>query len=196
MVKYKIQEKLSRYVFLFILFCMCGWIYEVILEFIYGRGFVNRGFLFGPYLPVYGVGILVLMVGLKKLMAKKIAVGKVSVTPIVVFLAIMIITSIIEYITGFLLELFFAQRFWDYSYYPMNLHGRICLSASLRFGVGGVVFLYLLIPVFSKWIDKIPIRIRKNGAVVIVLLLVLDLAWTLYSASQNGFNPILSQPPV
>lgn len=166
----------------------------MVLAFIYGYGFVNRGFLFGPYLPLYGTGALLLIVTLERLMKQTIRIGKLKITPVIIFLSIIFITTALEYAVGWFLEVVFDQRFWDYSTYTYQLHGRICLSASVRFGLGGMLFLYILFPVFTKMIEKIPPRRRFLLSLCIIGILITDLIATLYISSRYGFDPVLAQP--
>ncbi|MGL5434484.1 MAG: putative ABC transporter permease [Lachnospiraceae bacterium] len=188
------QESFSRYIFLFLFFCMIGWIYEVILAIIYGHGFVNRGFLYGPYLPLYGSGALLLILFLHRLMKQDIRIRRMRITPLVIFAAIILITTALEYVVGLFLETVFHQRFWDYSTYNWQFQGRICVSASVRFGLGGMFFLYVLVPLFTKMINKIPARFRFVLSLIIVILLAADLILTLYFSSLYGFDPVLAQP--
>lgn len=190
----KWQDVFSESVLLFLFFDIIGWIYEVVLAFMYGHGFVNRGFLFGPYLPLYGSGALILIFVLGGLMKKDIRVGRINVKPIAVFLMIMLVTTTLEYVVGWFMESVFHQQFWNYSDYKWQLHGRICVSASLRFGLGGMVFLYILVPLFRKMLGKLPLRFRQVSAILIVILMAADLAATLYFSNLHGFNPALAQP--
>jgi len=190
----KVQKNISKYTVLFLLFSMIGWIYEVILAFLYGYGFVNRGFLFGSYLPLYGTGALLLIISLERLMKVPVRIGRRKVTPVLVFAAIVLITTALEYAVGWFLETAFNQRFWDYSTYRYQLHGRICLSASIRFGLGGMLFLYILFPLFTKMLEMIPAKFRFLLSLCIIGILIADLAATLYISSVYGFDPVLAQP--
>jgi len=190
----RVQKTVSKFTLLFLLFSIIGWIYEVVLAFIYGYGFVNRGFLFGPYLPLYGTGALLLIISLEKLMKHRFRIGGRNVTPAVVFGAIILITTALEYAVGWFLEVVFDQRFWDYSTYNYQLHGRICLSASIRFGLGGMLFLYILFPFFTKLFAKIPVSRRFILSLCVIGVLIADLAATLYISSMYGFDPVLAQP--
>ena len=111
----------SYYIILFLLFSFIGWAWEVGLCLILQQKFVNRGVLFGPWLPIYGTGGLFLYFLLYRL--KK--------HPIVIFLLAVIICSALEYLAGYMLEQIWGVRWWDYSDYFMNLHGHICLLFSL-----------------------------------------------------------------
>jgi len=115
------EYSVSQWVLLFFLYSFCGWCWEVFLYLVKERRFVNRGFLFGPILPIYGfgaVGILLTCVPVEGNMALVALVGTIA-------------ASLLEYVTGFLMESIFHVRYWDYSQRPLNLNGYICaLSAA------------------------------------------------------------------
>lgn len=169
-----INKKLTYLILSFILYAFIGWIYEVILEFYYGNGFVNRGFLFGPYLPVYGFGALLILLLLYKFSKKKIYLGKLNITPILVFILIFLITTIVEYITGTILDIFLQKRLWDYSHYAFNINGLVCLSASTRFAIGGTVFIYGLQPLFDKLINFMNVKLKNVLAYSILSVIIID----------------------
>lgn len=174
-----IWESAKRYFLCFFLYCILGWIYEVTLALIYGWGFVNRGFLFGPYLPVYGVGALLLLLCLKRFMAKKRYLGKVPITPVLVFLLVILITTVLEYCTGAALWAMFQKRWWDYSQDFMNLNGYVCPRTSIRFGFGGLFFLYVCQPLFEKAYRAIPQKVRGPLVYGIAAVMLADFALTL-----------------
>lgn len=165
-------EKFKIYFFSFMLYCFIGWIYEVILEFSYGNGFVNRGFLHGPYLPVYGFGALLVLFSIRNFSKKDIRLFKILITPFLTFILIFLLTSVVEYIAGTILDVFFNKRLWDYTNEFLNINGLVCLSASLRFATGGTIFLYLLQPLFEKFISKFP-KILDNVLLFILLSTIL-----------------------
>lgn len=144
-------EKFSTYFLYFIVYSILGWLYEVFLEVvIYKWGFSNRGLLFGPYLPVYGTGALFIIAFTKNLIHKKIKIGEVNITPLLVFIQVVIITTIIELIASYLLQWTTGGWLWDYTSYKIQFEGRICLSASIRFGFGGLIILYIIQPFLIK----------------------------------------------
>lgn len=167
------------FIILFFAFSVIGWIYEVILAILYGWGFVNRGFLIGPYLPVYGFGALVLIITLTPVMEKNLPIFGINAAPAVVFILIVIITSIIEYITGWAMEAIFDLRLWDYSSDWMNLNGYICPRTSIRFGIGGMFFLYVLKPFFIKIIGNIEPRIVRMTSYIIAAVMIADFVFAL-----------------
>ena len=156
-------------------YCVLGWCYEVFLEVVvYRWGFSNRGFLWGPYLPVYGVGALLILGCLRGLTKKPLRIGRVNVMPAVVFLAVVVLTTVVELIASYLLEWTTGGWLWDYTRYAIQWQGRICLSASLRFGVGGMVILYLLQPLLEKGMDRLGDRRRRIVFAVLFTVFVLD----------------------
>lgn len=169
----------SFYTCCFLVFCVIGWIYEVIWEFAIGNGFVNRGFLYGPYLPIYGFGVLILLLLLNKLLNKKIKIGKVNITPILVFLAILVIVSVIEYFSSYVMELLFHKRWWDYSYDKFNLNGRISLRNSSLLAIGGFVLVYFVQPILNKIFGKIDSKIIRISSILIIGVVGIDFIITI-----------------
>lgn len=159
----------------FWMYSALGWLYEVFLEVVvYRWGFSNRGFLFGPYLPVYGIGALLILVCLRPLSHKPLRVGRVNVMPVVVFVAVVVLTTVVELIASYLLEWTTGGWLWDYTRYSIQWQGRICLSASLRFGVGGMIILYGLQPLLEKGMARLGKRWRQILFVVLFVLFVVD----------------------
>ena len=107
-----------NYIYIFILGCFIGYVFEVVVELVKGEGFVNRGFLYGPYLPIYGFGLVILWRILRNFKDKEIKTGKITITPFLVFIIIYFITTGIELITGLFFDRFLSYRLWDYSHVP------------------------------------------------------------------------------
>lgn len=121
---------------LFLIVSFIGWIVEVIYTFIETRKWVNRGFLLGPYCPIYGISSLLMMITL----------GNYKDDLFVLFMASIFICTIMEYITSYIMEKIFKARWWDYSHLPFNVNGRVCLSNSILFGIGAVLLLKGILP--------------------------------------------------
>lgn len=171
----------NNFLWLFYLFltgCVVGWVYEVLLGFIYGHGFVNRGFLYGPYLPLYGFGLIILYILLGRLSAKPLKDGGLKY-PILVFLGIVVITTFLEYIVGYGMLQMLHQRWWDYSSYWMNYQGIISFNTSLRFGIGGMFLLYGLVPLADKIFNRISLKKRQAVMVTVLGVMIIDLTATL-----------------
>ena len=161
------MELLYAYTY-FIVYAFLGWVCEDIYCGIGKRKFINRGFLYGPYCPIYGFGALLVIYPL--LMVSK--------HPIVVFIFGMVLTSILEYITSFVMEKLFATRWWDYSTYPFNINGRICLQNSLLFGLMALVVVYGLHPIVSRFVERIPLGFLVIFLIMFTILFVIDIVNT------------------
>lgn len=170
------EKKMKKYMIYFMLYAIIGWCYEVFLEVVvYRWGFSNRGFLFGPYCPVYGFGALTFILLLSKLKNKKIKIGKFNISPILVFLGIILISTTIELIASYLLEIFTGGWLWDYNSYNFNFEGRIALNPSVRFGLGGMVFMYVLQPLFEKLCEKLGDKKVNIISIGCFIILIVDL---------------------
>ena len=175
----KSTKKWSFYVCCFSVYCVIGWIYEVIWEFCIGHGFVNRGFLHGFYLPIYGFGALILIFSLKNLMKKDIKIGKLKITPLIVFIAILFIVSVVEFFASYVMELIFHKRWWDYSYDILNLNGRISLRNSSLLALGGMLFVYVIQPILEKIFGKFKETTLKKLSILIISVMTVDLVWVI-----------------
>lgn len=123
-------------IIMFFIYGFLGWCLEVAFFGVTVGKFVNRGFLNGPICPIYGVGALIVILSLQSLKDYFILVYILSV----------IMTSVLELITGMVLEKIYHVRWWDYSNRPFNFKGHICLSFSLLWGVACIVLLYIIHP--------------------------------------------------
>lgn len=134
---------------LFLIYAFIGWLIEVIAKKIELGKFINRGFLIGPYLPIYGCGGVLIT----------LALTKYSDSPITLFVMALFICSVLEYATSYILEKLFNARWWDYSGKKFNVNGRICLNTMAAFGALGCVVVYILNPLifkmFSFWNNDI-----------------------------------------
>ncbi|MBC3798340.1 putative ABC transporter permease [Acetobacterium tundrae] len=120
----------------FILYSFIGWVCEVVYCSILERKITNRGFLIGPYCPIYGVGALFIVMFLLPFT---------SDAP-VVFLLGVVFTSILEYITSWGMEKLFHAKWWDYSNKKYNINGRVCLLNSFFFGIMSLALMYFIYP--------------------------------------------------
>lgn len=127
----------------FIIYSVIGWIYESILCSITGKKLVNRGFLNGPLCPIYGSGAMVILL---------VFYGQ-DTALLPLFLSSMILTSVVEYITSVLLEVFFNAKWWDYTDRPFNIHGRVYLTGALVFATLSVVLIRYIHPFMISIID-------------------------------------------
>ena len=167
-------RKLEPYVIYFMLYAMVGWIYEVFLEVVvYKWGFSNRGVLFGPWLPVYGFGALLFIFLVYPLIRGKELKKKLLMIP-VVFILCMVSATLLELLTSYLCEWTMGSWPWQtYADYKINFQARIALSPSIRFGLGGLFFLYLLQPLFEKLVNKLGKK-KEIVSIVILVILIVD----------------------
>lgn len=173
------KRKIEEYFLYFILYSMIGWFYEVFLEVVvYRWGFSNRGVLFGPYCIVYGFGALLLIFLLTRLKKKKIKIKKVNITPILVFIGIVVITTLVELIASYIMEFTKGEWLWDYTRFSFNFEGRIALNPSIRFGIGGMIFLYLLQPLFEKLTSSLSDKKLNIISVLVAIVFAIDLLYT------------------
>ena len=176
------EEKLdavSRFVVFFTFYSVIGWCYEVFLEVVvYRWGFTNRGVLFGPYTPVYGVGALAFIILVYPLIRERRKRERLPFIP-VVFLLCMVIATAIELATSYILEAATGSWPWQtYADYAINFQARIALSPSIRFGLGGVLFLYVLQPLFEKLCDALGSKKVKLLAILFVIMFAADIIFT------------------
>lgn len=130
----------------FTVYSFLGWLCESIFCSVPEGKFINRGFLNGPFCPVYGVGGVLVVSVLTPFQYNVIAL----------YFAGVVITSLLEYVTGFALEKIFRTKYWDYSNHKFNLQGRVCLENSLLFGVMCVVGILFIHPALMRLLGMIP----------------------------------------
>ena len=153
---------LQIYFLLFITYAFLGWCIEVILKYIQFRRFINRGFLLGPWLPIYGWGALLITILLQKY----------DSDPIALFFLGIVVCSILEYSTSYILEKIFRARWWDYSTKKFNINGRICLDTMIPFGIGGVLIVCYINPILTSLYQVIN-NVTLNTIVLIIFVIFL-----------------------
>ena len=121
------------YFLLFLTYSFLGWCMEVCCSIFERKKFVNRGFLLGPYCPIYGCGAILITLLLKGF----------TNNPIILFIMAILLCGILEYLTSFFMEKIFHLRWWDYSKKKFNINGRVCLDTIIPFGVLGMVIIYI-----------------------------------------------------
>lgn len=160
-------ETLSDYFFIFFIFSFVGWIIEVILKYFDLGKFVNRGFLVGPYCPIYGLGGLLIVLstnGLKKY----------EYSYALVFLTSLVICGLVEYFVSYYLEKKYHARWWDYSNKPMNLNGRIWIGNLVLFGLGGLFIVEIFSPLFLSYFYKLTSRSRIIFSIIVAIIMLSD----------------------
>ena len=164
-----------NYIVYFTFYSIIGWCYEVFLEVVvYRWGFTNRGVLFGPYTPVYGFGALAFLLLVYPILRGKERGKKLALLPLV-FLLCMLIATAIELGTSYALEALTGSWPWQtYADYAINFEARIALSPSIRFGLGGALFLYVLQPIFERICEKLGEAKVKVLGITFLLIFIAD----------------------
>ena len=154
---------------LFFIYSFLGWILESVYCSIHEKHIVNRGFLFGPLCPIYGFGSLLLLVTLTPVVSQ----------PLLVFAIAFLLTSLLEYVVSFLLEVLFKKSWWDYSHMPLNINGRVWLPFSFVWGGLAMLLLYVVHPFFHGLLARLPETAVLVIAIVALILLVTDIVFSI-----------------
>jgi len=163
--------------FLFMMYSLIGWLWETPFVSIKEKKLINRGFLTGPYIPIYGASFVSIVLLLNYLNAY-INFASIQGILLQVF-SIAIITAIWEYITSYLLEKIFNARWWDYSYKKYNINGRVALSSTLFFGIGGFLLYNFVNPVLVDFYYNISTNLLIYGFTVFYVIFLTDSVVTL-----------------
>lgn len=154
----------DQYFLYFFIYAIIGYICEVMYCAILSGHLANRGFLHGPYLPIYGFGALLVVIPLMYF----------TTHPILVFFIAMVLTSTLEYLTSFLLEKIFKTKLWDYSKNFANIHGRVCLLNSTLFGIMGLAASYWLHPALVRGVSHIPDSVLHPLGSMLLFVIAID----------------------
>lgn len=158
------SDRFLQTVFLFFTASAAGYVWEVLLTRILTGTLCNRGFLYGPWLPIYGFGALFLSFLLKRF----------SSHPVKTFFLSALIGSLLELITGLALHTYWHIRYWDYSSLSFDLNGYISLLSFLGFGLAGSLWICFLSPRLSRLWNKLSLRLRKILAYAFLTVFLLD----------------------
>ena len=161
------------YIFMvFVVYSFAGYVCEMIFCAIIDKKVVNKGFLCGPILPIYGVGSVFMLYLLTRYKSD----------PLVVFVFGAIICSALEYFTSFIFEKLFHNRWWDYSNYKYHLNGRICLLNSILFGAGGLFIIYLAQPTVKSLFSLVSTSTLNIIAIICMIILIADIIYSVIVA--------------
>jgi len=149
---------------LFMIYSFIGWIVEIINFIIESRKLVDRGFLIGPYLPIYGFGSLAIITFLQKY----------SSDLITLFCMCTIICCTLEFFTSVIMEKLFHARWWDYSSKKFNIDGRICLETAVLFGAGGCLIIYIINPFLVSLLSVIPSIVTNVISSLLFVIFLID----------------------
>ena len=165
---------LSKYFVYFIIYSFLGWIYETTYCTIHEKSWQNRGFLYGPCIPLYGVGATLAQILFIDLPLHIPVEHKY----LIIFLGCAIGSFILEYGTSYVLEQRFHARWWDYSEFPLNINGRVCLIFTCCFGIAGIVVTQFVIPPIVMVLAYIPHILMELLSLIFMFLFGMDMALT------------------
>lgn len=148
----------DQWILFFFFYCLCGWIWESCYVSARQHHWVNRGFLHGPLLPIYGSGTIIIL----------LSTIRVQESLVLIYLFGMVAATVLEYFTGAAMESLFKVRYWDYSNQKLNLHGYICLSSTLAWGVFSILLVKVIHPPIAALLLKIPLAWAEPLAFVLV----------------------------
>ena len=150
------NENVVKLGVLFFMVSIFGYFYELILCLIYNDKLISHGILYGPWLPIYGTGAILISM-----------LNKYRKSPFIIFFSSFFLAGTLEYLCGIVLLKIFKMRLWDYTGMFLNIDGLVCLLSAFCFGIGGLIIIYLLIPLINKLLKKINFKKIK----IILLLL-------------------------
>lgn len=153
----------------FIVYAFIGWLWESFYCSIKARRYVYRGFLLGPYCPVYGFGVTAVL----------LLVPDNAGTWLNLYLNIVVIVTVIEFVTSWLLEKLFDMKLWDYTDVPFNIEGRVAVPVSLFWGVGCLVLMKYINPPIQEFLKFFSVSTNELGPKIVVILFVVDCASTI-----------------
>lgn len=157
-------REIEQYIALFFIYSIAGWIMESVSISIRNKKITNRGFLIGPYCPIYGCGVVLITILLQKYHDD---------IPATFFLSILICGTL-EYATSYFMEKIFKARWWDYSSRKFNINGRICLETLVPFGIAGTVITIWINPFLLKYINMVPTLAMHIILGIISILFIAD----------------------
>lgn len=164
---------------MFIIYSIIGYIVEVFYSYLETKEFtLNRGFLLGPYIPIFGVGAIAITIFLTKY----------KNDILILFVIGAVLSALLEYITSVILEKIFKLRWWDYSKYKYNINGRICLEVASLFGIGAVVVVKLFNPIFYKMLLLMPEHYITMISILLFVIFLTDLIITVIIMSKIKIN--------
>jgi len=166
------QLNFFYYMILFAAYCFAGWVVEVIYRSLTRRKFVNAGFLFGPFLPIYGIGAFLVIVLEHVLRDWPVALR---------LAAFGLVITLLEYMAGYLSEKIFKLTLWDYSEYRFNLHGRVCLRFSILWTLLAMGFVMVVHPEALRRVAMLPDGLVQIAAILFLLYFWIDYTFSVIS---------------
>ena len=159
----------GQWVLLFFFYCFCGWVWESCYVSLCQRHWVNRGFLQGPLLPIYGSGAIIILFATLPVAGNLWLLGMLAATAL-------------EYVTGDVMERLFKVRYWDYSQHKFNLNGHICLSSSIAWGFFSILLVRFIHPPIARLLSDVPSWLVDPLALVLTAAFTVDVVQSVQAA--------------
>ena len=155
---------IELYILIFFIYSFAGWFMESVGGILNVKKFVNRGFLIGPYCPVYGCGVVLIT----------LLLDKYKNDIILVFILSVLICGTLEYLTSYCMEKLFNARWWDYHNKKFNINGRICLETLLPFGIGGTLILCFINPFLINIFINLSVSVLNIITALLTIIFIVD----------------------
>lgn len=165
-------QSIADWILYFYIYCFLGWVWETCFVSIRKKKFVNRGFMKGPLLPIYGSGAICILLVTKPVIGNYFLMA----------LTGMVAATVLEYVTGAAMEAMFRVRYWDYSGKFLNVNGYICLTSTLCWGVMTLIMVYGIHEPIARAVDRLPERVVYLAVFLITILAAADFATSFKAA--------------
>ncbi len=162
----------TQWILMFYIYCLIGWIWECCYVSVQKRKWINRGFLYGPWLPIYGSGAIIIL----------FTTLPVSSDNLLVFLVGMLSATVLEYVTGAVMERLFHMRYWDYSNLPCNVNGHICFGVSIGWGIFSVILIRFIHPPVERFVLAVSGEIADAVSLGLTVLFTVDVTKSVQNA--------------
>lgn len=174
-----------EWLFLFYFYCFFGWCFESVYVSLKEHRFINRGFMRGPFLPLYGSGAVMMM----------LVIVPCHGNPILIYLAGCIGATALELITGITMEAIFKVKYWDYSYKKLHYKGYICLSSTIAWGALTLLMNYCLQPFVAGLMKRLPDQVIDYATLFLTFWICLDFVLS-FKAAMDLRNILLRMEKV
>lgn len=177
MNKNKLREELTILFWIFIIGSIAGFIFEITVVFFQKGHFeIRQGLIYGPFIPVYGIGAILYYVVLNKIKLKN---------KLQIFLITMLLGGLTEYLCSFMQEKLFGTISWDYSYLPFNIQGRTSLLHCIYWGIGGILYVTYIEPLIEKMREKINKNIIRIITIILAIFMIFDITISWMAAERQ-----------
>lgn len=177
MNKNKLREELTILFWIFIIGSIAGFIFEITVVFFQKGHFeLRQGLIYGPFIPVYGIGAILYYVVLNKIKLKN---------KLQIFLITMLLGGLTEYLCSFMQEKLFGTISWDYSYLPFNIQGRTSLLHCIYWGIGGILYVTYIEPLIEKMREKINKNIIRIITIILAIFMIFDITISWMAAERQ-----------